>query len=55
MRDDWPNVYSFRSLHTGGANFGLGDGSVRFVRDSIDIAQYRAAATISGGEVVTLD
>lgn len=52
---DWPNVYSFRSRHTGGANFGLGDGSVRFVRDSIAIAQYRAASTIKGGEVVTLD
>lgn len=52
---DWGNVYSFRSLHTGGANFGLGDGSVRFVRESIAIAQYRAAASINGGEVVTLD
>lgn len=52
---DWFNVYSFRSLHTGGANFGLADGSVRFVRDSIAIDQYRAAATINGGEVVTLD
>ncbi len=52
---DWPNVYSFRSRHTGGAQFGLGDGSVRFVRQSIDLNQYRAAATHSGGEVSTLD
>jgi prepilin-type N-terminal cleavage/methylation domain-containing protein/prepilin-type processing-associated H-X9-DG protein len=52
---DWPNVYSFRSRHTGGANFALGDGSVRFVRQSIDIAQYRAAGSIAGGEVNSLD
>ena len=52
---DWPNVYSFRSQHTTGAQFANGDGSVRFVRQSVDLAQYRAAATISGGEVVNLD
>ena len=52
---DWPNVYSFRSRHTGGANFALADGSVRFVRQSIDLTQYRAAATITGGEVSNLD
>ncbi len=51
---DWPNNYSFASRHTGGANFGLGDGSVRFISDSIDTALYRAYATISGGEVATL-
>ncbi|MGN6544139.1 MAG: DUF1559 family PulG-like putative transporter [Aureliella sp.] len=49
---DWPNNYSFASRHVGGGQFGLGDGSVRFVTDSIDIGVYRAAATISSGEVV---
>ena len=48
---DWPNNYSFASRHTGGGNFGLGDGSVRFVSDSIDTFTYRAYATISSGEV----
>ena len=52
---DWPNVYSFRSRHTGGANFAMGDGSVRFLRDSIDINQYRFASTTRGGEVINLD
>jgi len=49
---DWPNVYSFRSRHSGGANFALADGSVRFVSQTIDIAVYRAAASYDGGEVV---
>jgi prepilin-type N-terminal cleavage/methylation domain-containing protein/prepilin-type processing-associated H-X9-DG protein len=49
---DWPNVYSFRSRHTGGANFALADGSIRFVRDSIDLATYRNASTHAGGEVL---
>ncbi|MBN9521955.1 DUF1559 domain-containing protein [bacterium] len=52
---DWPNVYSFHSQHTGGANFAMADGSVRFVRESIATANYRAAATIQGGETLGLE
>jgi prepilin-type N-terminal cleavage/methylation domain-containing protein/prepilin-type processing-associated H-X9-DG protein len=52
---NWPNVYSFRSQHTGGGNFALADGSVRFVRDSIPLANYRAAATVRGNETLGLD
>jgi prepilin-type processing-associated H-X9-DG protein len=40
-----------RSQHSGGVNLLLGDGSVRFVRDSVTLAVWRSAATRDGGEV----
>ena len=40
-----------RSRHPGGVNLLLGDGSVRFVVNSIDLTTWRALATRSGGEV----
>jgi prepilin-type N-terminal cleavage/methylation domain-containing protein/prepilin-type processing-associated H-X9-DG protein len=41
-----------RSRHTGGVNLLLGDGSVRFVAQTIDPTTWRAIATRAGGEVV---
>jgi prepilin-type processing-associated H-X9-DG protein len=40
----------FGGLHPGGAQVVFADGSVRFVRDSIDPAVFEAMATIAGGE-----
>jgi prepilin-type N-terminal cleavage/methylation domain-containing protein/prepilin-type processing-associated H-X9-DG protein len=51
--DNWPIVMSFRSLHPGGANFLMGDGGVRFVRQGIDFTTYRALCTKAGGEVAS--
>ena len=42
----------FSSQHEGGAQFCLGDGSVRFISESIDHGLYQALATINGGEVI---
>ena len=43
------------SYHSGGANVALSDGSVRFVRDSVDFVTWQAYGTRAGGEVATLD
>ncbi|WP_020472585.1 DUF1559 domain-containing protein [Zavarzinella formosa] len=45
---------AFNSSHTNGANFLLGDGSVKFVSQSVDINVYRAAGTKNGGESLQL-
>ena len=41
-----------RSAHTGGVNLLLCDGSVRFVSNTIALANWRSLATRNGGEVV---
>ena len=47
--------FLFYSFHTGGANFGFADGSVRFLRDSTQLWTLAALTTRSGGEVVAND
>jgi prepilin-type processing-associated H-X9-DG protein len=47
--------YSFRSSHSGGVNFVFGDGSVKFLRQSISMQTYRALGTRNGGEVINGD
>ena len=49
---DWTNVYGFYSRHPGGANFGMADGSVRFISDTIDVFTYRMLGNINDGEPI---
>ncbi len=44
-----------RSYHPGGVNALLGDGSVRFVKDTLDGRIWRALGTVAGGEVLSAD
>jgi len=54
---DWHSMgiglYAARSLHPGGVNAALGDGSVRFVSETIDLNTWRALGTCAGGEVAS--
>ncbi|MCA9033732.1 MAG: DUF1559 domain-containing protein [Planctomycetaceae bacterium] len=49
------NDVRFGSQHTGGAQFAMGDGTVRFVSENIDFGLYQSLASIGGGEVATLE
>ena len=43
------------AFHPGGVNALMGDGSVRFVKSSINLAAFRAVLTLNGGDVVSAD
>jgi prepilin-type processing-associated H-X9-DG protein len=45
----------FGGIHPGGANVLMADGSVRFIKASIDPHVIEAISTIAGGEVMTCD
>ncbi len=49
------DVYAARSRHPGGVNVTLADGSVRFVKNSIQPWTWRSLSTIRGNEVVAAD
>jgi prepilin-type processing-associated H-X9-DG protein len=42
-----------RSWHPGGANVVFGDGSVHFIKNSIDGGTWAAVGTRAGGEVIS--
>jgi prepilin-type N-terminal cleavage/methylation domain-containing protein len=41
------------SSHPGGVNLLIGDGSVRFIKDSVALSVWRALSTRNGGEIVS--
>ena len=43
---------AFGSYHTGGAFFGLGDGSVKFINGNVDLTLYQGLGSRNGGEVL---
>ena len=57
---DWTCAFSyaargFKSRHPGGANFLCADGSVKFIKASINRATYAALGSRNGGEVISSD
>lgn len=52
---DNSHISNASSYHPGGCNALLGDGSVRFVKSSIDMKTWMQLGTIAGGEVVSSD
>jgi prepilin-type N-terminal cleavage/methylation domain-containing protein/prepilin-type processing-associated H-X9-DG protein len=44
-----------RSYHSGGVNTLFGDGSVKFIKNSISVQIWRALGTVGGGEIVSSD
>ncbi|MDX2035029.1 MAG: DUF1559 domain-containing protein [Isosphaeraceae bacterium] len=53
---DWGKYeMSYSSDHPGGANFLMGDGSVRFIKQTINDRVFRALGTVGGGEVISAD
>jgi prepilin-type processing-associated H-X9-DG protein len=54
----WPDNATYsnaQSMHPGGVNCLLGDGSVRFVKDSINQLNWYALGTRNSGEIVSAD
>lgn len=47
---NWYVELGFKSLHPGGVNFALGDGSVNFVRQNVDHRLYQNWGSISDGQ-----
>jgi len=43
----------FKSHHTGGANFLMADGSIRFIKESISPPTYAALGSRAGGEPIS--
>jgi prepilin-type N-terminal cleavage/methylation domain-containing protein/prepilin-type processing-associated H-X9-DG protein len=47
--------WGFRSRHSGGANFAFADGSVKYVKNSVNYLVYRALGTRANSEVLSAD
>ena len=49
------NFVNANSNHPGGCNFAFVDGSVRFIKNSVNMLTYESLGTRAGGEVISSD
>jgi prepilin-type N-terminal cleavage/methylation domain-containing protein/prepilin-type processing-associated H-X9-DG protein len=52
---NWRIMHGASSQHPGGVNVLLGDGSVKFVKDSVNIGTWQALGSRNGGEIISSD
>jgi prepilin-type N-terminal cleavage/methylation domain-containing protein len=50
-----PAMMDARSRHPGGVSVVMGDGAVRFIKDSVALPVWRSLSTTQGGEVISSD
>jgi prepilin-type processing-associated H-X9-DG protein len=50
-----PSFVAARSVHPGGVNTLVADGSVKFFKNSVSLPVWRALSTLNGGEVISSD
>ncbi|WP_422928197.1 DUF1559 domain-containing protein [Singulisphaera sp. PoT] len=48
-------AFGFKSKHPGGSNFVMADGSVRFLKMSVNPRTYNALGSRAGGEIISAD
>ena len=52
---NWFRTCGYKSMHPGGGNFLMGDGSTKFLKQSINFVIYNALGTRAGGEIISSD
>jgi prepilin-type N-terminal cleavage/methylation domain-containing protein/prepilin-type processing-associated H-X9-DG protein len=52
---NWWRTCGYKSKHPGGANMLMGDGSTRFIKQSINFYVWNVLGTRAGGEVISSD
>jgi prepilin-type N-terminal cleavage/methylation domain-containing protein/prepilin-type processing-associated H-X9-DG protein len=52
---NFPNLYGPSSYHPGGVNVTMLDGSVRFVKNSVNYQAWHALGSKAGGEIISSD
>ncbi|AGA27040.1 DUF1559 domain-containing protein [Singulisphaera acidiphila] len=50
-----PRMFASRGRHPGGVNTLFGDGSVKFIKNTINIVTWMSVSTTKGGEIISAD